>query len=34
MSGNTFDRHGRRSNSLYDHYRNKAVREYLDKTTI
>ena len=27
MSGNTFDRHGRRSNSLYDHYRNRAVRK-------
>ena len=33
MSGNTFDRHGRRSNSLYDHYRNRAVRKKLDKIT-
>ena len=32
-SGNTFDRHGRRSNSLYNHNRNKAVREKLDKIT-
>ena len=30
-SGKTLDRHGRRSNSLYDYYRNKAAREELDK---
>ena len=31
MSGSTFDRHGRRSNSLYDHYRNRSVKKELDK---
>ena len=32
-SSHSFDRHGRKSNSLYDHYRNKGVREELDKIT-
>ena len=30
-SGNTFDRYGRRSNSIYDHYKNKAVKAKLDE---
>ena len=29
----TFDRHGRRSNSLNYHYRNRTVRQKLDKIT-
>ena len=32
-SGHSFDRHGRRSNSLCDHYRNRIVRQKLDKIT-
>ena len=31
--GNTFDSYGRRSNSIHDHYRNRAVRAKLDKIT-
>ena len=33
MSGNTFGRHGCRSNSLYDTYRNRDVKKKLDKIT-
>ena len=33
MSGNTFDRHGHRSNSLCDHYKNKTVKAEIDKIT-
>ena len=33
MSGNTFDRHGNRSNSLCDHYKNKTVKAEIDKIT-
>ena len=32
-SGNTFNRQGHRSNSLYDHYRNKSIKEKIDKIT-
>ena len=33
MSGDTFNRNGRRSNSLCDHYSNRAIRKKLDKIT-